>query len=330
MIAARARLAIAAALIIVAILSLAALWVWRDYTGPGPLSASKVVVIPHGAHLRAIADTLAAAGVVAHAPSFVLGVLAERKSAALKAGEYEFAAATSARAAADLLASGRVVQHRLTVPEGLTSAEIAALIKEQAALDGALDQVPPEGSLLPDTYFFVLGDHRGELVARMRHAMSRALTALWAQRAPDLPLATAEEALTLASIVEKETAREDERPRVAAVFLNRLKQGMKLQADPTVVYALTAGGTTPLAHPPAHDDLTIESPYNTYLYKGLPPTPIDNPGVGSLRAVLHPAASADLYFVADGNGGHAFARTLAEHNRNVAQLRRQRGEAGAP
>jgi UPF0755 protein len=330
MTAPRLRRWIGAVLLITALLAFAAIWIWRDYTEPGPLTASKIVVIPHGAGLRDIASTLAEAGVLRRAPSFVLGVLAERKTAALKAGEYEFAAAMSARAAADLLASGRVVQHRLTVPEGLTSAEIAALVKEQPPLEGVVEQVPPEGSLLPDTYFYVRGDRRAELVARMQHAMVRALAALWSERDPDVPLATAQEALTLASIVEKETAREDERPRIAGVFLNRLKQGMKLQADPTVVYALTSGGTKPLAHALGHDDLAIESPYNSYLYKGLPPTPIGNPGLGSLRAVLHPAASGDLYFVADGAGGHAFARTLAEHNRNVAQLRRQRGENGSP
>src|SRR5579883_1153725 len=210
----------AALLALVAAATIVAAWGWRDYTAPGPLVADKVIVIPRGAGLRAVADALATGGVIAHPRVFEAGVLVDGKAGALKAGEYQFAAAISPRAAADLLASGRVVRHRLTVPEGFTSAEVIALLAEQTALDGTVEQIPPEGSLLPDTYFYVLGERRQDLLQRMRRAMNQVVAAAWAERDPGLPLATVEEALILASIVEKETARAEERPHIAAVFLN--------------------------------------------------------------------------------------------------------------
>jgi UPF0755 protein len=298
---------------------------WHAYAKPGPLSAATVVVIPKGAGLRDVTQVLAVAGVIDNPYVFALGTFVSGRAHGLQAGEYEFGAAISARAAAELIDSGKVVRHRLTIPEGLTSAEIVALLDADPSLAGAIEAEPPEGTLLPDTYFYVLGNTKQELLGRMHRAMERVLAEAWAGRAAGLPLASPAEALTLASIVEKETAKPDERARVAGVYIERLKLGMKLQADPTVIYVLTKGGSAPLAHPLNHDDLATPSPYNTYLEKGLPPTPIANPGAAALRAAVQPDERGELYFVADGTGGHAFAKTLDEHNHNVAKLRSMQG-----
>jgi UPF0755 protein len=197
---------------------------------------------------------------------------------------------------------------------------VVALVDRAEALRGGLLKAPNEGTLLPQTYFYVYDDPRDALLARMTIAMSQALGALWAGRAPDLPLADKGQALTLASIVERETSLASERPHIAAVYENRLRLHMKLESDPTVIYAASQGEGT-LDRPISRADLSLASPFNTYQNEGLPPGPICNPGRASIAAVLHPMASDDLYFVADGSGGHAFARTLAQHNRNVEHWR---------
>lgn len=296
------------------------------YQAPGPLSGARNVMVEPGRGLSGIARDLEAGGVVESRYLFIAAAVATSRDRSLKAGEYEIPAAASVAFVLDILASGRTVQHSLTVPEGLTVAEVLRLIEGDGRLAGEVGPPPPEGSLLPETYAFERGTERSDLVGRMRAAMDESLDRLWRDRRPDLPLADPHEALTLASIIEKETGVPGERNLVAGVFVNRLKRGMPLQSDPTVVYGLTAGAG-PLGRPLTRSDLAQEHPYNTYRSRGLPPGPIANPGLASIAAALDPAETDFLYFVADGTGGHAFASTLDEHNRNVARWRRlQNGE----
>jgi UPF0755 protein len=300
-----------------------------DTALPGPLAQAKTVVLPRGAGIAAIAEALAAEGVVRRAWEFELAALVSGRARALKAGEYAFQQSISLADTLALLESGRTVVHRFTLAEGLTTAQCLALLGQADALDGTVPERVPEGVLLPETYHYSRGDSRARMVERMRAAMSETLAELWAKRARDQPLATPMQALALASIVEKETALASERPLVAEVFLNRLKRGMRLQSDPTVIYAIS-GGAGDLGRPLSRADLRVQSPYNTYVADGLPPGPIANPGRASIEATLNPAAGEDLYFVADGSGGHVFARTLEEHNRNVQRWRQILSERGQP
>ena len=296
-------------------------WGYAQFVRPGPLEARTTVIVPRGAGVEGIANELARRGVIADPLVFRLGVRASGGDKGLRAGEYAFAPRISAFEVMGLLQSGKTVVRRLTVAEGLTAAQVIATLTATDGLVGEVAAVPDEGNLLPETYHFSFGEGREALLARMSGAMGEVLADLWEERAPDLPLRTPREALILASVVEKETARAEERPRIAGVFINRLRKGMRLQSDPAVVYGLTMG-KRPLGRPLNRADLKKPSPYNTYQIAGLPPSPICNPGRAAIAAVLDPAPTDELYFVADGSGGHVFARTLAEHNRNVARWRK--------
>jgi len=303
------------------------LYGWHLYTARGPLERETNLVIARGTGLDTIAAQLDQAGIVAHRHSFTLA--ATLAGGPIRAGEYAFPAGASLQEVVAILRSGRTVIRRLTVREGLTLAQVVALVTETEGLAGTIEPGTPEGSLLPETWHYSWGDARAAVLRRMREAMERFLAEAWAQRAPNLPLATAQEALVLASIVEKETGRAEERARVAGVFVNRLRRGMPLQSDPTVIYAVTRGAG-PLDRPLSRADLETESPFNTYRVRGLPPAPIANPGRDAIRAVMRPEAHDLLYFVSDGAGGHVFSRTLEEHNRAVARLRAiERERAGA-
>lgn len=304
-----------AALVLCAIL----LWqVQRWYVAPGPLASQTTVVIPKGSRLEEAARRLQEAGVVRNRWVMVIG--ARLQGARIRAGEYLFQPEISSEAVVGQMVEGHTVVHKLTVPEGLTVRRVMELVRDADYLAGDITRRPAEGMLMPETLHLSRDDLRDDVLARLERSMTQVLDQLWANRAPGLPLATKEEALVLASIVERETAIPAERPHVAAVFENRLKIGMRLQTDPTVIYGLSDGMGV-LSRPLNHDDLSAQHPWNTYVISGLPPTPIAVPGKGAIEAVLHPSVSDDLYFVANGGGGHSFAKTLAEHNVNVTRLR---------
>jgi UPF0755 protein len=292
----------------------------QRFDAPGPLPESKVVNIPSGLGIKDISDLLVREGVIDQPYVFIGGVIVLKARGSLKHGEYQFTQHASLSDVVDTILEGKVVQHSFTVAEGLTSEQIVARLLENTALSGRIKEIPREGTLLPETYKFTRGMAREQIIQRMQQAHRRVLQEVWDHRMPDLPLKTQEELVTLASIVEKETGRPDERTRVAAVFINRLKSKMRLQSDPTIIYGLT-GGKGALGRPIMKSEIEQATPYNTYVIDGLPPGPIANPGKASLEATANPARTKELYFVADGTGGHVFSDTYAEHQKNVAKLR---------
>jgi UPF0755 protein len=238
----------------------------------------------------------------------------------LKPGEYAFQKQASLREVIGTIVEGKVVQHPVTIPEGLTSEQIIERLSENEIFSGTVREIPREGTLLPETYKFPRGTSREQVIQRLQQAQKRVLAEIWERRASDVPVKTSDQLVTLASIIEKETGKADERSRVAAVFANRLKQKMKLQSDPTIIYGLVGGKGT-LGRPIKRSEIMQASPYNTYVIEGLPPGPIANPGRASLEAAANPARTRDLFFVADGNGGHSFTETYEQHQKNVARLR---------
>ncbi|MGM0560185.1 MAG: endolytic transglycosylase MltG [Pseudomonadota bacterium] len=305
------------------LLAVAGLLAYQAYEGEGPVKEETVVLIDRGSGVRSIAAELKEQQVIDDALVFQVAARLTGKAGRLQAGEYEFPPGTSLREVLDKLESGDFVVRQVTIPEGRTSYEVVALLEGIEVLEGDIPELPPEGSLLPETYHYQWGDTRQALIERMQQDMQALVQELWPERIDGLPLETPEEAITLASIVEKETAVASERPMVASVFINRLRRDMPLQSDPTVIYSLT-DGKGPLDRELTRKDWEVEDPYNTYYVNGLPPGPIANPGRESLEAVLDPAETDYIYFVADGTGGHAFAQSLDEHNRNVRNWRRIR------
>jgi UPF0755 protein len=297
-----------------AFVALLAFEIW----GPGPTAKPTNLILPPGGGVRGVAHDLEQARVVRSGAVFVFAAEVSGAGHELKAGEYAFAPRESLAQVLDAIRRGLIVRHFVTIPEGLSSTQVADILAADPVLSGPTP-LPPEGSILPETYQVRRGESRAAVEARMQQARDELLAKLWPARTPGLPYRDPEEAVILASVVEKETAVPAERPKVAAVFVNRLRQGMRLGSDPTVIYGLTHG--RPLGHGLTVTELASDTPWNTYRVDGLPPTPIGNPGKASIEAALTPARTDDLYFVADGTGGHAFSATLEEHQRNVARWR---------
>jgi UPF0755 protein len=309
---------------------LSAAWLWYAnwLDSPGPLEQDRIVLIPRGTGVAGIAERLAEAEAVRYPRLIEFAAWQTGTAASLKAGEYQFAPGDTPRQVLERIAAGKVFARRLTIPEGRMTVEIRRIVETGEALAGNWPAAPvPEGSLLPETYQYIYGDSRRDLVARMRKAHDELLAELWPKRTLDLPFASPQQAVILASIVEAETPVPAERARVAGVYLNRLKRKMKLQADPTVAYGITRGERE-LERPLTLNDLAQPSAWNTYTIDGLPPTPINHPGRASIAAVLQPESHDFLYFVADGKGGHAFAATYEQHLRNVAVYRAAQRENG--
>jgi UPF0755 protein len=310
-------------IVLVLALALGALAYWGNqrFEKAGPLTEDRAVNIPRGLGVRDIAELLTREGVIREPWIFVAGAaVMKMRGADLKFGEYEFAKGASPRAVAETMVEGKVVQHQFTVAEGLTSEQIVARLLENDKLTGNIREIPREGSLLPDGYRFTRGTTRDDMIKRMQAAQARLLKEAWDRRAPDLPVKSPEQLLVLASIIEKETGKADERTRVAAVFVNRLKNRMKLQSDPTIIYGLV-GGKGSLGRGILKSEISQPTPYNTYVIEGLPPGPIANPGRASIEAAANPARTKELFFVADGTGGHAFSETYDQHQKHVAKLR---------
>lgn len=322
--------------LVAALVGILSLVLQSSFDQPGPLGHTTVAVIPKGEGVYEIASRLEREGVISDRRMFMAQYLAERlytnyaegKPIQLKAGEFEIRKQASLRQVLDTLSEGRAILYRITIPEGLTSAQIVERLKAEPNLEGEIGQIPPEGSLLPDTFKFSRGMPRQELVDRMRTEQQRLLATLWEKRQKNLPFETPAQAMTLASIVEKETGRADERSRVAGVFVNRLRSRMRLQSDPTIVYGII-GGQGSLGRPITRPDIDTRTAYNTYQIDGLPPGPICNPGRSAIEATLDPAKTTDLYFVADGTGGHTFSASLKDHNSAVQTWRRVERDAKA-
>ena len=296
-------------------------WLQSEVAAPGPHAEETVLTLPRGAGLITIANQLESAGVIEDALVFRAWVTIDGGDRDLRAGEYAIPAGASMLDIYAQLREGNTIQYFVTAPEGRTSAQIVRILNENPVLTGEITDIPAEGTLLPETYSFHRGDTRQHILDRMRADQQALLEELWPNRAEGLPFDTPEEAIILASVVEKETGVAAERPLVASVFVNRLRRGIRLESDPTIIYGITGG--EPLGRGIRRSELdNDENPYNTYFVDGLPPTPIANPGRDAIAAVLNPPDTDYLFFVADGTGGHAFAATYREHQRNVANWRR--------